>query len=103
MADADAAQERTIKSEALRTPRLLSPPITRTPPTDEVVRTHGEAEEFDDEKLDPVDADALHRALEDADHRTRQREHTPGKSPTRKRPRIYGDRYLPSAPDVERS
>jgi len=85
---------------ALSTPRLISPPITRTPPTDEPLRSaigNEEALNVAAEELasDPVDADALSRALAIAGaHAGRHREHTPGKSPRRKRQRVYGDRYV---------
>jgi hypothetical protein len=43
---------------------------------------------------EPVDADALARALRDYDDAGRRREPTPGSSPSRKRQRVYGDRYV---------
>ena len=42
---------------------------------------------------EPVDANALNRALKDFEDARRTRDRTPGASPSRKRQRIYGDRY----------
>jgi len=92
MATAGAAPQRSIESEALATPRLISPPITRTPPTDEPIRSNGKVMKAEDLASDPVDPEALSRALETAEHQGRYREHTPGKSPMRKRQRVYSDR-----------
>lgn len=41
---------------------------------------------------DPVDPDALTKALKDYEEAGRRRERTPGTSPSRKRQRVYGDR-----------
>lgn len=78
-------------TERYETPSLISPPRTRTPPTierepaepRETLRANGEG--F-------VDSDELAKALE---NESRRREHTPGASPSRKRQRVYGDRYGP--------
>jgi cell division cycle 20-like protein 1, cofactor of APC complex len=50
---------------------------------------------------EPVDPDALSRALREFEQAGRQRERTPGGSPSRKRQRVYGDRSvtLPSVGD----
>ena len=43
---------------------------------------------------EPVDANALSKALKDFEDARRTRDRTPGASPSRKRQRIYGDRYV---------
>lgn len=43
-----------------------------------------------------VDAQALTRALEDFEDAGRQRDTTPSGSPSRKRQRVYGDRFVPN-------
>ncbi|KAI9771836.1 MAG: substrate-specific activator of APC-dependent proteolysis [Geoglossum simile] len=43
-----------------------------------------------------VDPDALSRALREFERAGRQRERTPGGSPSRKRQRVYGDRFIPN-------
>lgn len=43
---------------------------------------------------DSIDPDALTKALKDFEEAGRRRERTPGTSPSRKRQRVYGDRYV---------
>ena len=43
-----------------------------------------------------MEADALQRRLKEIEGGGRQRERTPGRSPSRKRQRIYGDRFIPN-------
>ncbi|KAH0542574.1 hypothetical protein FGG08_003079 [Glutinoglossum americanum] len=43
-----------------------------------------------------IDPDALSRALREFEQAGRQRERTPGQSPSRKRQRVYGDRFIPN-------
>lgn len=48
------------------------------------------------EGSEPVDAGALSRALQGVEQATHSRERTPVGSPSRKRQRIYGDRFIPN-------
>ena len=81
-------------TEKPRTPTLVSPPGSHTPPT-----VAGKRDYLTDEVAnngqrvgsEPVDAEALTRALV-YEQAGRQRERTPGGSPSRKRQRVYGDR-----------
>lgn len=45
---------------------------------------------------EPVDPTALSKALKDMEDAGRARERTPGASPSRKRQRVYGDRFIPN-------
>ncbi|KAL6715689.1 substrate-specific activator of APC-dependent proteolysis [Lecanora helva] len=45
---------------------------------------------------EPIDPNALSKALKNMEDAGRTREHTPGASPSRKRQRIYGDRFIPN-------
>ncbi|KAL8953276.1 MAG: hypothetical protein Q9222_000842 [Ikaeria aurantiellina] len=45
---------------------------------------------------EPVDAAALSQALHNVEHGRQSRERTPVASPSRKRQRIYGDRFIPN-------
>ncbi|ORY19663.1 putative cell cycle regulatory protein [Clohesyomyces aquaticus] len=79
-----------------RTPTLISPPESKTPPTETHKRSLPDlAPNPQDRGSEPVDASALSRALEQFEQAGRVRERTPGASPSRKRPRIYGDRFIP--------
>lgn len=77
----------------VRTPTLISPPESKTPPT-EMHKRHRDADGASTRRIaaDAIDADALSRALEQFDGRQREREHTPDASPRRKRQRVIGDR-----------
>ncbi|KAI9842389.1 MAG: substrate-specific activator of APC-dependent proteolysis [Thelocarpon superellum] len=84
-----------------RTPLLVSPPRTSTPPlqattTGKRNQLNGSAPRPMDPAATALDTDALDRALKDYDGITRQRERTPGGSPSRKRQRVYGDRFIPN-------
>ena len=77
------------------TPGLPSPPITKTPPTAERPSSFDVAPQAagTERASTPLDAQALSAALKGVETgSTRQREVTPGASPTRKRQRVYGDR-----------
>lgn len=77
----------------VHTPTLISPPDSKTPPTISNKR-HSDAlgNAGRDGSSEPVDPHALSKALEKFEQAGRQREHTPGGSPSRKRQRMYGDR-----------
>lgn len=84
-------------AEELRTPTLISPPESKTPPTATHKRhQNGFEQTGHDRGSEPVDATALSRALEQFEQAGRQRERTPGASPSRKRQRVYGDRFIPN-------
>jgi len=80
-------------ADSLRTPTLISPPESKTPPT-EMHKRHRDADGASRLHMssEPIDATALSRALEEFDGRQREREHTPEASPRRKRQRVIGDR-----------
>ena len=79
---------------------LVSPPGSKTPPSNRMKSNVSNGNlEVPRQRIrpgsEPVNADALSRALKGYDDLTRQhRERTPGTSPSRKRQRIYGDRYV---------
>ncbi|KAK4696709.1 cell division cycle 20-like protein 1, cofactor of APC complex, partial [Lecanoromycetidae sp. Uapishka_2] len=76
------------------------PPLhTTTPPTTmnrhnqiNGQRTNG----TDRAGSEPIDPAALSKALKDMEDAGRVRERTPGASPSRKRQRVYGDRFIPN-------
>lgn len=85
------------------TPLLLSPPETKTPPTEQHKRNRDLADTSTistDPASDPISAMALTSALRRVE---RQRETTPGQSPSRKRPRTqYGGERLQGAERPDR-
>jgi cell division cycle 20-like protein 1 (cofactor of APC complex) len=79
--------------DGIATPALISPPESKTPPT----ATHKRNKSAfginaHDRNSEPVDSSTLSKALEQLEQAGRVRERTPTTSPSRKRPRIYGDR-----------
>ncbi|KAI9737142.1 MAG: substrate-specific activator of APC-dependent proteolysis [Cirrosporium novae-zelandiae] len=85
--------------ERPHTPSSMSPPRVRSPPPATGKRTHSHGVGINAQTRsdsDPVDGDALNRALKEFEEAGRQRERTPGASPSRKRQRIYGDRFIPN-------
>jgi cell division cycle 20-like protein 1, cofactor of APC complex len=68
-----------------------TPPSQSTKKTILVPDTQGTRQKPRSESQ-PVDPDALARALKEYDEAGRRRERTPGTSPSRKRQRVYGDR-----------
>ena len=74
---------------------LVSPPDTRTPPQATGKRSHlngANTNGVGRAGSEPIDADALNRALKDFEDADRIKERTPAGSPSRKRQRVYGDR-----------
>jgi cell division cycle 20-like protein 1 (cofactor of APC complex) len=88
-----AASREQQTGDDLRTPTLLSPPESKTPPT-EMHKRHRDpdAPSMHNAASEAIDADLLTRALEEFDGRQRGREQTPEASPRRKRQRVIGDR-----------
>lgn len=80
--------------------KLASPPGSKshTPPVTTKPRAAIFNPTLDSTKLrhkpgsEPINPDALARALKDFEEAGRPRERTPGTSPSRKRQRVYGDR-----------
>lgn len=92
----------------VHTPRLPSPPGTTTPPTaphtranvnnnDNIANQKNESSTTTSRKTsEAIDPDALSKALQQFEEAGRNREHTPGESPKRKRQRVYTDRFIPN-------
>ncbi|PGH31372.1 hypothetical protein GX50_05852 [[Emmonsia] crescens] len=84
--------------------KLASPPGSKshTPPVTTKPRAAIFNPTLDSTKLrhkpgsEPINPDALARALKDFEEAGRPRERTPGTSPSRKRQRVYGDRFIPN-------
>ena len=76
------------------TPTLPTPVGSKTPPTITSKRFAGRDGNMSavQRATEAMEADALNRRLKEFDHAGRQRERTPGRSPSRKRQRVYGDR-----------
>lgn len=81
-------------SDELSTPVLISPPQTNEPSTEETKKANGNVPRARDAPSEPIDSEALSHALSKLEKDGRQREHTPGSSPSRKRQRIYNDRLV---------
>lgn len=77
----------TVHDDGVATPTLISPPESKTPPTASHKRNQTLSR-----NSEPVDASALSKALKDFEQAGKTRERTPIASPSRKRPRIQGDR-----------
>ena len=82
-------------SDKWATPAIISPPFSKSPPTDGA-RSDSLTRRDLHRNSEPVDPAGLSRALNNLERGGREREHTPGASPSRKRPRIYGDRFIPT-------
>ncbi|KAI9829235.1 MAG: hypothetical protein M1819_006415 [Sarea resinae] len=85
-------------SDRPHTPPLVSPPGTKTPPDaiGKRIHTNGHTTNRHDRGSEAIDADALSKALKEFEEAGRQREQTPTGSPSRKRQRVYGDRFIPN-------
>lgn len=79
---------------------IASPPGSKTPPSMHSRKTTlffpetGGRPQKSQSGSDSIDPDALTKALKDFEEAGRRRERTPGTSPSRKRQRVYGDRYV---------
>ncbi|KAI9681480.1 MAG: substrate-specific activator of APC-dependent proteolysis [Caeruleum heppii] len=97
----DIAQDPTASSDRPRTRSVVSPRTAATPPlqaTTTSKRNHinGIASNAHEVGTASVDAAALNKALLDFEEAGRQRDRTPTGSPSRKRQRVYGDRFIPN-------
>lgn len=82
-----------------RTPTLPTPSGSKTPPTISSKRffaTYGESSNTQQATSETAEADALTRRLKEIENAGRPRDFTPGRSPSRKRQRVYGDRFIPN-------
>ena len=79
---------------------LASPPSEDVPPPVTGKRSHPNGDKpngYDSHASQPVDATALNQALQNFEKVGRNtRERTPAGSPSRKRQRVYGDRFIPN-------
>ncbi|KAB8077532.1 WD40 repeat-like protein [Aspergillus leporis] len=80
---------------------LASPPGSRTPPSMPSKKTlfYPETQatrQKSQNDSEPIDPDALAKALKEYEDAGRPHERTPGTSPSRKRQRVYGDRFIPN-------
>jgi cell division cycle 20-like protein 1 (cofactor of APC complex) len=76
---------------------MASPPGSKTPPSHPLKKTLFFPDTATNRSQsrpgsEPVDPEALARALKEYDEAGLRRERTPGASPSRKRQRVYGDR-----------
>lgn len=88
-----------------KTPTPMSPPRSKTPPTVTGKRSHSEHSEHqaatsnaaNRSGSEPVDANALNKALSDVARAGQRRVSTPAASPSRKRQKLQaGDRFIPN-------
>jgi cell division cycle 20-like protein 1, cofactor of APC complex len=82
-------------SDRPQTPDLNTPPLSKTPPTIPTRRSLGNVEIGSSSTRvasEAMEADALSRRLKELENAGRPRDRTPGRSPSRKRQRVYGDR-----------
>ncbi|KAF2141940.1 uncharacterized protein K452DRAFT_308360 [Aplosporella prunicola CBS 121167] len=87
------------RNNNLQTPALISPPESKTPPT--ATKRNLRSNKDNAKQSEAIDPTALSKALEKFEHTGRQREPTPGLSPSRKRQRVYGDRFIPNRSGVD--
>ncbi|KAF7594485.1 substrate-specific activator of APC-dependent proteolysis [Aspergillus hancockii] len=108
--DSDVATTRSATRSASRAKssanaanalNLASPPGSRTPPSMPSKKTlfYPESQgtrQKNRNGSEPIDPDALAKALKEYEDAGRPNERTPGTSPSRKRQRVYGDRFIPN-------
>ncbi|KAI9370722.1 WD40-repeat-containing domain protein [Aspergillus egyptiacus] len=80
---------------------IVSPPGSRTPPSMPAKSTiffpdTMGGRQSNRNTSEPIDPNALTKALREFEDAGRARERTPGTSPSRKRQRVYGDRFIPN-------
>lgn len=91
----------SVVTRSMDNPRTSKLPpssgVTKSPPLASGKRQHAnghnEHTRGSSEALDPI---ALNQALRDFDEAGRSKEKTPTGSPSRKRQRVYGDRFIPN-------
>jgi hypothetical protein len=98
-----------ISADATRrplTPTLPTPAGSKTPPTVSR-REFGESSTnlHSRRTSEAMEADSLSRRLKEfeAAGSVRTRDRTPGRSPSRKRQRVYGDRYVGTCPQISQA
>ncbi|KAK5374616.1 substrate-specific activator of APC-dependent proteolysis [Exophiala xenobiotica] len=98
MANDTTAPSTTDPVDRPLTPTLPTPVGSKTPPTLASKRFAGRDGNMSavQRATEAMEADALNRRLKEFDSARRQRERTPGRSPSRKRQRVYGDRFIPN-------
>ena len=94
----DAAVVTLDTLERPLTPSFPTPDGSKTPPTisTRLQRGNGESSANVRRTSEALESDILARRLREIDNIARQRERTPGRSPSRKRQRVYGDRFIPN-------
>jgi cell division cycle 20-like protein 1 (cofactor of APC complex) len=90
-------------AESLNTPLVATPPRSTTPPhvgekrksDKKTLEGNGSRQDRSSAVMgaEAIDPSALNKALRDFEDAGRHRDVTPGGSPSRKRQRVYGDRY----------
>ena len=92
--DVVARNAQSKNTAEFHTPTLISPPDTRTPPTATHQRQQPNDAEtrYDEREPSAIDPNVLSNALKKFEDNGRQRELTPGGSPSRKRQRTNWDR-----------
>lgn len=93
--------ENAEKVTALKASNLVSPPGSKTPPVPTSKRNSlrpNQSSDKNPKRSESVNPDALSKALKEFEEAGRQRERTPGTSPSRKRQRVYGDRLVLNCP-----
>jgi cell division cycle 20-like protein 1, cofactor of APC complex len=94
MANDSAAPLEIDTTDRPHTPSLPTPVGSKTPPTISAKRfaLPEEGVSAMQRATEAMEADALNRRLREIENAGRQRDRTPGRSPSRKRQRVYGDR-----------
>jgi cell division cycle 20-like protein 1 (cofactor of APC complex) len=98
VADSSYPTDLAKASNAFNTPPIATPPRSSTPPPAIEKRKSESKGGVKDNRFsgipggEAIDATALRSALKDFEDAGRQRDVTPGGSPSRKRQRVYGDR-----------
>lgn len=94
MADNQISSDLLDTAARPRTPSLPTPVGSKTPPTISTKRflDRPETTSAVQRATEAMEADALQRRLREIENAGRPRDRTPGRSPSRKRQRVYGDR-----------
>ena len=94
MTDDQSPSNMVRDTERPTTPSLPTPVGSKTPPTISSKRLLDKPDTMSavQRATEAMEADALNRRLKEIENAGRQRDRTPGRSPSRKRQRVYGDR-----------